>query len=438
MLPAHLKERAEEAARLDVAEEFADADPDTDFDFVYLANHLELDEYGGPHGVALHQELAGTEDADMVTAVGAAYLRALERALRSGEGLEGCADCEREDSEPWPHATSSPRSSSGSGSSSSGSSGGLGETLDDAGIQLQGLGALGGPAWVDRVLTKHWDAIVAATPDGAVPVLEHVGKTKLAGRALGCGHYGCVLPTADDNIVCKVTSDATEAAFVAGALDLGDIPEGMVQYVKIVAVPSDSHRGRPVFVLWREAARDVGGTWGLPKDGYGKRMHQEILPLIYLFKDAAAEARKALQSAEKNRRGMADFRRRADQAESWAHDRAMDWWVDLTEARRFGPALTVKQKLLGMSQDRRFALGLALCREAALHLENTPEIDLVGSALSHYLDKGVLLADVHGGNIGMVDRADDAGRASPQRVITDPGHAVPLDDRWQSVTIEEL
>jgi len=52
---------------------------------------------------------------------------------------------------------------------------------------------------------------------------------------------------------------------------------------------------------------------------------------------------------------------------------------------------------------------------------NEPEGYLVGQALDFYLERGLLLADVHANNVGEVTRD---GYHGPILVITDPGHLV--------------
>ena len=79
----------------------------------------------------------------------------------------------------------------------------------------------------------------------------------------------------------------------------------------------------------------------------------------------------------------------------------------------------------------RLAMALRLCELIAELMQNTDGSDLLGDALGHYLDKGILLADVHGHNVGKVER-------TPGWVITDPGHAVGLEARWDAVTVPRL
>lgn len=58
---------------------------------------------------------------------------------------------------------------------------------------------------------------------------------------------------------------------------------------------------------------------------------------------------------------------------------------------------------------------------------NNPMSQQVGAALAFYLDNDILLADVHPNNVGTVKR-DDEYDEQTLWVITDPGHAVFLDE----------
>jgi hypothetical protein len=71
--------------------------------------------------------------------------------------------------------------------------------------------------------------------------------------------------------------------------------------------------------------------------------------------------------------------------------------------------------------DSRLAVALHACEVSAEFMENEPVLDQVGKALAYYLENGILLADVHQNNIGVVRRD-----GYTYNVITDPGHAVDL------------
>ena len=171
------------------------------------------------------------------------------------------------------------------------------------------------PPWSDKILTKHWAALEARVGAAWMPVAvaEHKGlaavrrrlpyaqdaeramleerisklerrKKNLGFREYGCGHYGCVMPTATPGLVIKVTTDATEAAFVAAYLSMPprERPAGIVPYHRIIAIRSESHMKRPVFVLWRDEAQHVGkidewistGARDFEKDYYRKSLYK--------------------------------------------------------------------------------------------------------------------------------------------------------------------
>lgn len=78
------------------------------------------------------------------------------------------------------------------------------------------------------------------------------------------------------------------------------------------------------------------------------------------------------------------------------------------------------------------AMALALARAAAERIAEGP-MDTVGTAILFYMDRGIVLADVHTNNVGFVVRGNQA-----RAVITDPGHAVFVTDRYDDVEIADL
>jgi len=76
---------------------------------------------------------------------------------------------------------------------------------------------------------------------------------------------------------------------------------------------------------------------------------------------------------------------------------------------------------------------LEVCRMLGQIMENTPMNEGVGEALLYYLDQGVLMADVHPGNVGIVRRD---GYDIP--AITDPGQAVLLNAELPKPKIKVL
>lgn len=279
--------------------------------------------------------------------------------------------------------------------------------------------------WIDRSASAVWSRIVAASPKPEwIP--RHTTKRggKVTVEEFGCGHYGCVMPTSDENVVAKITSDATEAVFVSAALGLGfgEETEGIVGYYGVYELPNE-HRGRKTFILWREAATEVGlpHAWG---DSYEHRRVQNLSRYLGLFKTFAGAARDAL-------RRVADPFAMLDEAKrlkDWAWDRGAR--IDV-EAPRGIRHQAVPRELENVKGAYRVALALRLCDVVAELMQNTDGSDLIGSTLRYYLGEGILLADVHANNVGKVERTSGW-------VITDPGHAVGLEERWRNVKVPVL
>ena len=80
-----------------------------------------------------------------------------------------------------------------------------------------------------------------------------------------------------------------------------------------------------------------------------------------------------------------------------------------------------------------FELRRILLEQLAMEMANTHAGSLIGEALGYYLEEGMLLADVHLGNIG---EAVPEGYDCWDLVITDPGHMVRFDPKWINVVIQ--
>lgn len=278
-----------------------------------------------------------------------------------------------------------------------------------------------------------WERVVAASPKPEWAPRLLPGK-KFSLEEYGCGHYGCVFPTSDPEVVCKLTSDPTEAFFVAAAMSIGTFPEGIVRYYGIYRIPGAMHKGRPLFVLWREEATEVGTATRSPYSGgvirylpeedrasaaYELRSKENLARNLSWFKDHAAAVRDTLNRAEDPFAMVDEAKRLSD---DWA-------WRYISDAESSGRPVP----FLRFRGAQKAALLLVMLERRAVEMENEYLSDQVGSALKFYLDEGLLLADVHTGNIGLV-----LGRVGKTPVITDPGHAVPLDRKWSNVQVPEL
>lgn len=234
----------------------------------------------------------------------------------------------------------------------------------------------------------------------------------------GCGHYGCVLPVPDGRIVLKVTSDPTEAAFVAIYLGLKDKPLGIVRYHQIVQLP-EKYRRRPTYAIWRDEAEHVGGTLSLKRmlvyrERYGRDINAFDRNLSH-FKNLASDVRDIVVRST----NRAKLLEEASKAQDWAWSYVADDHLSTT----------------GMTAPRKLAVVRRRLEVLAEEMGSTAAGYLVGEALGELLDQGILLADVHHNNIGEVDLPD---YSKWEFVITDPGHMVALDPKWFEVEIPQL
>jgi len=252
---------------------------------------------------------------------------------------------------------------------------------------------------------------------------------------LGCGHYGCVLPTEGAAWVFKLTSDPSEAHFIALALQLaaedGEWPRGLTRYASVWALPGVTHRGRQVFALWRERAEVVG---------------------LNVVEDRIARAFPDPAARVYTRRSVRDFGDLLSRfllagralRKRWAklHPRWREANVEAFRAGRedvYAAGVALMTSTLDRAahllkypgRDKFFVAGvLQYMENIGQTMENTYLADAIGSLFTDYLERGVVLADVHHGNVGL----DAEGTI----IVTDPGHAILLDPALESVQVPVL
>jgi hypothetical protein len=164
---------------------------------------------------------------------------------------------------------------------------------------------LGSTPWVDRSFNSILPALREKVPESWLPrtisekteeytvgfdPTRHSKTTRFKKpvvEELGCGHYGCVMPTHEPNLVFKLTTDVSEAAFVARALEL-EPTAGIVEYRGIYSTGL-AHKGRPLFVLWRTEAFSVG-EWQYsrthaqePNKDYARRIDRDASTQLATF-----------------------------------------------------------------------------------------------------------------------------------------------------------
>lgn len=292
------------------------------------------------------------------------------------------------------------------------------------------LADLGKTPWVDRLFQKFLERIARAAPGPKeVPLLRPATK-KLSVQEYGCGHYGCAIPTDDSEVVIKVTTDATEAAFAVIAMRQGEQPEGIVRYTGAYAVDFKL-KGKPAFVLWRQAAFKVGAhaVFYAGRDDYEKDKLRRFANNLTQYRGIASDVRTAVLKTAPRRPPV-----------DWEQRGRWEFLSEVATAKERAEELIEDSSEIGMVSHiphgpMRVALELRALELLEEEMQNTAGSDLVGYAVAHYRDIGLLLADTHLNNLGHRAENDTPLRGI---IVIDPGHAVALVEKWQSVEIPDL
>lgn len=297
------------------------------------------------------------------------------------------------------------------------------------------------PPWAAKLLKEVWPTLQKRVTDPAL-LPKDGPKTK----EYGCGTYGCVLPTNLPGIVCKITTDTTEAKFVAAALELFDEdstwPVGMVRYFAVYQIPNKKFRKRPIFVIWRaEAARNNshidapvrqrGEDYQTWKSSYGEEYFDDWdKSMVRLAQTVGNELRAKLQGRGTSREVkpavvnmMFYYLRNAPHQD-----------VESLRYRVDSPGFVKSIPKGGLGA----AWLYKMLESILIEMQNNRPTHYVGEAMEYYLYEGILLADVHMSNIRTDVPAATGDNWSPINLISDPGHAVFLDPRWADIKIPVL
>lgn len=292
-----------------------------------------------------------------------------------------------------------------------------------AGSSIRSRSFVRNPPWVTRAIADNFEALQAKVLPAYMPVLTDARASHddlvVEVVELGCGAYGCVLPTDDKDVVLKITTDATEFELVSKILpEVGGAPEGLVRYYAWAELHGKVNLGgkgeHTAYALWRESASDIGELGRLLLEaeraaggvrGGAKRQHD----LLSEQQRAATEAYVLLASADNPDR---------------LYMEAIHHHDDVP-----GAPLSVDPRYLRRQQPTARALALLInyfrACVAGLGEDRTAALALVGHALQHMFERGILVADVHTENVGRVKRGDQK-----VWVITDPGNVAVLPQPW--------
>lgn len=273
---------------------------------------------------------------------------------------------------------------------------------------------LGDTPWVDRAWRKLVDRVQVRDDIEEKWVPRVSNERPLRFQEYGCGAYGCVSPTEQPGVVVKLTSDASEALFVAWALTVPKPAAGLIRFHKVMAVPDATYRGRPLYVLWRDEAVDVGALDVSRQRGVGHAVHAHQLEVTYL-NQLMENARQVGQALKRWRARMSD--------EGFVSTLQLLW-----DAYQAPGTLEVPKHV---------TVVLVAVQKAEHYMQELSRSRFKGiaTALLHYLKRGVLLADVRGANVA---RRIQTYGSPGDWVIIDPGMSIVLNPAVEIPAIETL
>lgn len=232
-------------------------------------------------------------------------------------------------------------------------------------------------------------------------------KHRIGFAEYGAGHYGAVYPTQMPGIVCKITTDKSEAQFVANAISIGNWPEGIVKYYAIFQFKDKKYKRRPVYILWRDEVDPPQLTHA--KDDQDRKM----ITMVHNVKDIAAWMRGMLLKGKREIPEDYPDYMQFDINDFARPSRALMWTCDF---RR-------------VSRPYKLAAGMEALRWGMRDQMDWSYAFNPGGAMWFYLENGMLLADVHSNNIMM---------GKDGWVISDPGHMIELDNRYSNVHVPQI
>jgi hypothetical protein len=320
------------------------------------------------------------------------------------------------------------------------------------------------PPWASKIYAQVCDEIHEKVEALGLPMpMEDVPTARghcVLDPELGAGHYGVVYRTVQNDTVFKITTDETEAHFVSllGTLRaMGVKPSGIVRYYGIFGVEA-THKGRPVFVLWREAAEHVGGVvrvfcetesglYGKTKDEYLCKQYHIFVQYLRFWLEIGRTARQIYLD---KRISLSDEGVVTEKFWDWVDGQMQS--IEREQVWELGDSIWEKMQLLSRQDypprnalgllarhSNKFAILVHIASRIAEAMANENVAYQVGRAFGEYLEAGILMADVHLGNLGFVaERPDDNDFAPSMPVITDPGHVLILKRELSQATIERL
>lgn len=272
----------------------------------------------------------------------------------------------------------------------------------------------------------------------------------------GEGHYGVVFPTHHPCMAFKLTTDVHEAFFALVQNPKHRDIEGVVKYHCCLYLGqgrhTDSRTGRqstrPVFAVVRDDVQDVGLLAREDEQAWARGIRRPWPEWMDAFQGHAHDALEELAAARMDYAD--DLSRLYSRIQTWIRNFEQDAGLRSGDSSAISAAVAAiafgeSFEWAGREVEPRVWHSIAsayvsaslLAEEHALYGQSGP-FDRVAEALHGFAQIGVLLADVHGNNVGIEKNgcsADRSDSAPNMLIISDPGHAVCVDggfeDEWK-------
>jgi hypothetical protein len=295
------------------------------------------------------------------------------------------------------------------------------------------------PDWTTNILHIYHRAFAARFGEDRLPqyAIKQRGSRELVTphKELGCGHYGCVFATNTPGVVFKLTTDHSEAAFVSFILNkaqkIESIFDGLIRYYDIVRL-NERYKNREVYAVTREEVKCVGVDniffHCIPtasNEDYFFRQKRDLIKFLIDVKKLSHQIMAKCSSFYKKHgvdKLFDEIKLALERYKNMSFDEADHILMNYVKSPRSYKLHTV------------VAVNLLRIHDLLVNGVNEEFSSNVASTMiTLFEDFNILLADVHTGNIGFVDRGDFSGI-----VIADPGHAVALSPSALEHRIDDL
>ena len=291
------------------------------------------------------------------------------------------------------------------------------------------LGELGKTSWVDATMADVLRDLQHAVPQELLPLtLEEVSRYSV--QEFGCGAYGCVMPTRTKNLVLKLTGDPTEAIFAGVAMKLAERegwPDGIVRYHRALELPlegpiepeGEDYEYQRLFLLWRDEVKDPGFLSSKRRLSSAESAARDGMLQYMLVIDQFYEVLPRSQAGQRALLTHAGAPRLSAEVDAFV----------LPRLERGEQPHEIAAQAASIADDARqqplaAAVILACARMSLVATLDSPVGAPAAGAALYYFDQGLLLSDLHTGNLAR-------SVAPPHHaVISDPGVVVALDKRY--------